>query len=117
MEGLVSVHTPGVSRRRSATLLSLPFVLLFSSLFAAACASTSTEPAESLRGEVVDSRSATGYGGELRYFLTVECREAKGALSRLTFEVKRDDWMRYHSTGEEVCLTPQLGDFQLSRCR
>lgn len=115
MEGLESVHTPGVSRRRSTAFLTLPFMLLFSSLFAAACASI--EPAESLRGEVVDSRSATGYGGELRYFLTVECREAKGALSRLTFEVKRDDWMRYHSTGEEVCLTPQVDNIQLSRCR
>lgn len=115
MDGLVSVHTPGVSRRRSAALLLLPILLLFSSLFAAACAST--EPDESLRGEVVDSRSAWGNSGELHYFVTVECREAKGALSRFTFEVKRDDWMRFHSTGEEVCLIPQLGDFQLSRCR
>jgi hypothetical protein len=77
----------------------------------------STEPAESLRGEVVDSRSSTGFGGELHYFLTVECREAKGALSRLTFEVQRDDWMRFHSTGEEVCLVPQFGDVRLSRCQ
>jgi hypothetical protein len=93
----------------------LSSLLLFSSLFAAGCAST--EPEESMRGEVVDSRSAWDYGGGLHYFLTVECREAKGALSRLTFEVKQDDWMRFRSTGEEVCLVPQFGALQLSRCR
>jgi hypothetical protein len=115
MEGPVSVHTPGVSRRRSTAFFLLPLLLLFSSLFAAACATANL--AESLRGEVVDSRSATGYGGQLHYFLTVECREAKGALSRVTLEVKQEDWMRFHSTGEEVCLVPQFGDLRLSRCR
>jgi hypothetical protein len=114
MEGLVSVHTP-VSRRRSAALFLLLLLMFFSSLCVAACAST--EPEESLRGEVVDSRSATGYSGELRYFVTVECREAKGALSRVTLEVKQDDWLRFHSMGEEVCLVPQFGDLHLSHCR
>lgn len=115
MEGLVSVHTPGVSRRRSAAFLQLPFSLLFSSLLASGCGSTA--PEESLRGEVVDSRSATGYGGELHYWLTVECREAKGALSRFTLEVNLNDWLRFHSMGEEVCLVPQFGDLHLSHCR
>jgi hypothetical protein len=115
MDGLVSVDTPGVSRRRSAAFFLLPLLLLFSSLFAAGCAST--DPDESLRGEVVDSRSATGYGGQLHYFLTVECREARGALSRVTLEVGPEDWLRFHSMGEEVCLVPQLGDLRLSRCR
>jgi hypothetical protein len=115
MEGLVSVHTPGVSRRRSAALLLLPFVLVFSSLLATSCASTDLQ--ESMRGEVVDSRSATGYGGQLHYFLTVECRETKGALSRVTLEVGQEEWLRFHSTGAEVCLIPQFGDLRLSRCR
>lgn len=98
---------------RVSTLLRI--LVLASALVGSACATT--EIAESLRGEVVDSRSGLGYAGQPRYFLTIECRENPGVLSRMTFEVNQEEWMRFHSTGEEVCLIPHMGTFRLSHCR
>jgi hypothetical protein len=90
-------------------------VIVLSTLsFATGCASKGSE--KTFRGEVVDSRSALGYTGDPHYFVTVECREGNGALSRLTFEVNREDWMRFHPGGEEICLIPSFGSLRLARC-
>ena len=68
-----------------------------------------------MRGEVVDSRTALGWG-EPHYYVTVECHEREGAFSRLTFEVNQDDWMRFRSAGREVCVLPTFGSYRLARC-
>ncbi|HKF43815.1 MAG TPA: hypothetical protein VKG01_11990 [Thermoanaerobaculia bacterium] len=40
-----------------------------------------------------------------------------GAFSRLTFEVNQDDWMRFHTGAQEVCVSPSFGGLiRLTRC-
>ena len=116
MEGRRSSPAPGLRRRvRSAFDCTAFSIALGASLLGVRCAST--DSGETLRGEVVDSQTSTGYTGEARYFVTVECHEATGAFSRLTFEVNQDDWMRFHSSGAEVCVLPHFGGFRLARCQ
>src|SRR5262249_38678676 len=82
-------------------------IVLGASLLAVGCAST--DSGESLRGEVVDSRTSLGYTGETRYFVTVETHEATGAFSWLTLEVNQDDWMRFHSSGGKAASCSTSG--------
>jgi hypothetical protein len=115
MEGRRSSLAPGLTRRVRTAFVPAGFsIVLGASLLGVGCAST--DSGSSLRGEVVDSRTSMGYASEPRYFVTVECHEATGAFSRLTLEVSRDDWMRFHSGGAEVCVLPHFGGFRLARC-
>ena len=115
MEGRRCFPAPGLTRRvRAAFALAGFSIVLGASLLGVGCAST--DSGESLRGEVVDSRTSMGYTGEPRYFVTVECHEATGAFSRLTLEVSQDEWMPFHSGGAEVCVLPHFGGFRIARC-
>ena len=115
MEGSLVSPAPLPTRLVRSALFSAAFSLVLAvSLLAGGCASAET--GESLRGEVVDSRTLLG-PGDVRYLVTVECREATGTFSRLTFEVNQDEWMRFHSSGQEVCVLPQFaGGYRLIRC-
>ena len=115
MEGHRRFPAPGLFRRIPTAFMPAAFsIVLGASLLGVGCAST--DSGESLRGEVVDFRTSLGYAGEPRYFVTVECPETTGVFSRLTLEVNQGDWMRFHSSGAEVCVLPHFDGFRLARC-
>lgn len=76
-----------------------------------ACTLASAPP--TLRGVVVEAKSARTYQGDMLYFLTIEYRDASGALVHERCQVGMREWLLFGVEGREVCINP---DGRMVRC-